>query len=292
MISKITAIIVAIVTMISNLSGIIPSRQVYYNDVAYGTAERQVMDVCFPADVDKTEGVVLFIHGGAWMTGDKSSYSSRIQNISKTVGCITATMNYRYISGDVHCKDILKDISGALAKIKAMAETRGITCDKVMLIGASAGAHLSLLYAYTQGEKAPIKPCAVAAYSAPADLSSEKFIKESSLLPVGKTLQLLSYLTGTNLLKLNSSQIKSTLYTYSPIKYAATANIPTLVVHGKLDTVVPIDDTYRLVEKLRVNGVTHTFIELPDSGHGLDNDAYLMSKSDQVFVDFVNMYLK
>lgn len=292
MISKITAIIVAIVTMISNLVGVIPSRQVYYEDVAYGSHERQMMDVCFPENAGESAGVVLFIHGGGWIQGDKSSYASRIQNVSKTVGCISATMNYRYISKTVHCKDILKDINSALAKIKSMAETRGISCEKVMLIGASAGAHLSLLYTYTQSEKAPIKPCAVAAYSAPADLSSDSFIFESTFLPTGKTVQLLSWLTGVNLFELTDSQMRSVLYKYSPLKYVTADCVPTLVVHGKRDTIVPIDDAYRFVKKLKSEGVPNIFIELPDSGHSLDNDQYLMSKSDEVFVDFVNMYLK
>lgn len=292
MLSKITAIIVAIVTMISNMAGLLPSKQIYYADVAYGTHERQLVDVCFPEKPGKTEGVVLFIHGGGWMQGDKASFTSRVQNITKTVGCITATMNYRYISADVDCTDILKDISAALAKIKSMAQTRGISCEKVMLIGASAGAHLSLIYSYTQGANAPIKPCAVAAYSAPADISSDRFIIDSTLLPEDKTIHLLSYLTGTNLFKLSNSQMKSVLYKFSPIKYVTSSCVPTLVVHGRQDTIVPIDDTYRLVDKLKDKGVTHTFIELPDSGHSLDNDAYLMGKSDKVFVDFVNMYIK
>lgn len=292
MISKITAIIVAIVTMISNLTGVIPSKQVYYSDVAYGTHERQVMDVCFPADVSKSEGVILFIHGGGWMTGDKAAFAKRAQSTAKTVGCITATMNYRYISKDIHCKDLLKDIDYALAKIKSMAETRGITCEKVMLVGISAGAHLSVLYSYVKKETAPITPCAVGVYSGPADLSSDSFIFDSSLLPTGETYKLLSYLTGTNLFLLNDTQRKRELYKYSPLKYVAAGNVPTLVVHGALDEIVPIDDTYRFVDKLKKNGVPHTFIELPDSGHGLDNDSYLMGKSDKVFVDFVNMYLK
>lgn len=292
MISKITAIIVAIVTIISNLTGVIPTKQVYYSNVAYGTHERQVVDVCFPADVDKIENLVLFVHGGGWMTGDKSTYSNRIQAISKTVGCITATMNYRYISRDVHCTDLLKDIDSALSKIKSMAETRGISCEKVMLVGTSAGAHLSALYSYVKKDTAPITPCAVGIYSGPADLSSDKFMYESALLYAGETTKLLSYLTGTNLFQLNEAQRKKELYKYSPIKYVNAGSVPTLVVHGKKDVIVPIDDTYRFVDRLKLYGVTHTFIELPDSGHGLDNDSYLMSKSDKVFVDFVNMYLK
>lgn len=292
MISKITAIIVALVTMISNLAGVLPSKQVLYTDVAYGTAARQSMDICFPANPDSTEGVVVYIHGGGWSTGDKSMYLKRIQNTTSAIGCITVTMNYRFVSNSVQCTDMLKDIDLALAKIRSMAETRGINCDKVMLVGASAGAQLALVYSYVRKDTAPIKPCAVAAYSAPADLSSDKFVKESSFLPQNEMITLLSQLTGTNLAKLTEAQRKSVLYKYSPLKYVTSACVPTLVVHGKLDTVVQVSIAQNFVAKLEQKGVTHKYVELPDSGHSLDNDSYLMEKSDRIFVDFVNMYLK
>ena len=278
--------------MISNIAGMLPVKQTYYADVAYGTHERQIMDVCFPESPDEIEGVVVFIHGGAWIQGDKASFKTRVKSVASKVGCVAATMNYRYISEDVDCVDILKDINNALAKIKSMCETRGITCDKVMLVGASAGAHLSLLYSYTQKANAPIEPCAVAAYSAPSDISTDRFIVDSTLLPVDKTIQLLSKLTGTDLFKLSDSQMRAVLYKFSPIKYVTSSCVPTLIVHGTKDTIVPIEDTYRMVEKLKNKGVTYSFIEFGDSGHSLDNDTYLMDKSDKVFVDFINMYIK
>ncbi len=292
MISKITAIIMALVSIISSLSGVLPSKQIVYNDVSYGSHERQVFDICFPAQLQKTEGVVVFIHGGGWTSGDKGSYNSRIQAISQKVGCICVSMNYRFLSKSVHCNEQLADIDAALAKIKSMAQTRGVNCTKVMLVGTSAGAQLATLYSYAKKDTAPITPCAVTAYSLPTDLSSDNFLNKNSYSSPENMLRLMSYLTGVNLSKLSESKKKATLYKYSPIKYVSQSTVPTLVVHGKLDTIVSINDTYKFINTLSSKGVTHQFIELPDSGHSLDNDKYILNKSDTIFVDFVNMYIK
>lgn len=292
MLSKITAVILAIISVITNLAGIIPAKQTLYTDIAYGTEERQVLDICFPENPQKNVGAVVYIHGGGWVSGDKSTFTGRIQKTTSTIGCITASINYRYVSKNVHCADIFKDIDAALIKIKSMAETRGITCDKVILIGGSAGAHLAMLYSYARKNSAPLTPCAVAAYCCPTDLRSDAFLYNNSLFSADTAMTLMSYLTGVNLYKLSESDKKAVLYKFSPIKYLSSDCVPTLVVHGTLDTVVPIADTRRFVNEMKKNEVVHEFIELPDSGHALENDQYLMSKSDAVFVDFVNMYLK
>lgn len=292
MISKLTAIIMAIVSLVSNLAGVIPSSLVYYKDVAYGTQERQIMDVCFPENPSESEGVVVFIHGGGWLSGDKSVFEGRARNVSKTVGCISATINYRYISKTVHCTDILKDIDSALTKIRSMAETRGIDCNKVMLVGVSAGAQLAMLYSYAKKNTAPIEPCAVVSYSGPTDLRSETFINNNSLWTPAQTRTVLSYLTGEAITASNIKEKKNVLYKFSPLKYVSYDSVPTLVVHGVKDTIVPVADVRAFVKNLAEKNVTYKYIEMPDSGHSLDNDSYILSKSDEVFVDFVNMFLK
>lgn len=292
MISKITAIIMAIVSIIMNLSGVLPTKQVFYTDVAYGTHENQLLDICFPENPEKNEGVVIFLHGGAWVQGSKSTFDNRVRKTTKAVGCISASIGYRFVSKTTHCTDLLKDIDAALIKIKSMAETRGINCDKVMLVGFSAGAHLATLYSYTKKYSAPITPCAVVSYSAPTDLRNEDFLFNNSSFSADTAMVLMSYLTGVNLLNLSEKDRNTVLYKYSPIKYLSSDSVPTLAVHGALDTVVPVEDARIFKTALIKNEVIHEYIELPDSGHSLDNDTYLMEKSEAAFVDFVNMYLK
>ncbi len=292
MLSKITAIIMSIVALISNLSGLFPTDQIRYNNVSYGTHERQVMDVCFPENPEKKEGLVLFVHGGAWVSGDKSTFNKRIEKVSKNIGCITATINYRYASENVKCTDLLNDITSAIAKVKSMAQTRGINCDRVMLVGVSAGAHLSLLYSYTQKEKSPVEICAVVSYCGPPDLRSHNFRNGFMNLDSTQTTTLMCYLTGKNLFNLTKKQQDTLLYTYSPLKYVSKSCVPTLVVQGAKDEIVDVNDVRNFVKELRSKEVEVTYYELPDSGHDLSNDGYIISQSEKTFVDFVNLYIK
>lgn len=292
MISKITAIIMSVVALISNLSGILPSVETAYFNVEYGSDKQQIMDVYFPSEYEKTEGIVLFIHGGAWIAGDKGTFKKRALMTSRKVNCITATMNYRLASDKIHCDDMLKDITSAIKKLVSMAETRGIKCENIMLVGYSAGGHLALLYAYTQQKNCPLKISAVTSYSGPADFTSKTFSEGLAGNSEEYTLELLSKVTGKDLFSLSKSERNKVLYKYSPIKYVSNKCVPTLVVQGTNDHIVLVEDIRIFVEKLKNNRVTYKYYELPDSGHNLSNDDYLFSQSEAVFVDFINMYIK
>lgn len=292
MVSKITAVIMAIVSLISSMGGLVPSKRVVYTDVAYGTHSRQVMDVCFPDSYEESMGVVLYLHGGGWVSGDKSTFSSKAQAISKKVNCIGVTMNYRYASESVHCLDLLSDIDQALAKVKSMAETRGIKCTKVMLAGYSAGAHLAMLYAYAKKNTAPIRPAAVVSYSGPTDLSSKALVEKSDYASAATMRQILTYLTGVKITKENFEKNQKVLFTYSPLKYASATSVPTIIVQGKLDTIVPVADVRTFVKTIKEKGVEYRYFELPNSPHNLNNDADMYEESNEAFIEYAEKYLK
>ena len=47
-------------------------------DVRYGNKERNLLDIYIPAKADKERehGLILFLHGGSWTSGDKASMAS------------------------------------------------------------------------------------------------------------------------------------------------------------------------------------------------------------------------
>ena len=146
-----------------------------YEDVSYGSHERQKLDVCFPAEHDGEVGLFLLIHGGAWIEGDKDSCTETATVAARDFGLVGAAINYHYISDSVHMDTLMNDIDLALAKIKEMGAEKGINVNKVMFMGFSAGAHMSLLYAYSKAETAPIKPVAVVSCAGPTDFTDESF---------------------------------------------------------------------------------------------------------------------
>ena len=121
MLSRITAIIMAIVSIISGFGVQLTRESEILYDVEYGKYTRQTLDVIFPAEFEKDQGVILFIHGGGWISGSKSGFTSKAISFGEKYNCITASMNYRYTSDKVDCADMLSDISKALGKIKSLA---------------------------------------------------------------------------------------------------------------------------------------------------------------------------
>jgi len=62
-------------------------------NVAYGTHERQVLDF-YQADSRKPTPLVLHIHGGGWINGDKKDPLGLEKYLN--AGISVASINYRY----------------------------------------------------------------------------------------------------------------------------------------------------------------------------------------------------
>jgi acetyl esterase/lipase len=69
----------------------------------YGKHERQVLDF-WKAKSDKPTPLVLYIHGGGWRGGDKSSLSGVAIKQYLDAGISVAAINYRYIPQAVEMK--------------------------------------------------------------------------------------------------------------------------------------------------------------------------------------------
>lgn len=292
MLAKITAIIVAIASFISGFGKQISVDGEVLYDVAYGRNSRQIMDVAFPSGYEEDRSVILFLHGGGWISGDKSGFTAKSIPMSEKTGCITVSMNYRYASGKVSCDDMLDDINKALKKVKSLAKSRGINANKVMLVGFSAGGHLALMYSYTRKDSAPIEPVAVISYSGPTDLSSQQFVEKNALSDADYMRALLSNLVDEKITAKNFSGKKSALLKYSPINHVSSDCVPTMVVQGAKDKIVYASDTRRFMKALKAVGVTYKYYELPNSGHTLSSDEEIFEKSTKMFGTFVKKILK
>lgn len=298
MAAKISAMLSAIVMFIMSLFGIggYSMKTVLLKNVRYGDAERNVVDISFPKKAEGRTDLILMIHGGAWVAGDKDSYTDAIRDRAEN-GLVAAAMNYRYMSDAVHADDMLDDITAALGVIREEGEKRGISIEKVLLTGASAGAHLSLLYAYSRYEEAPIKPAAVVSYCGPADMASESaqqsFILHNELGDSNLMANLMTWLSGVTVTPDNyrSEAAVKALEHASPLYYVNKDTVPTVVCHGEVDTIVPYANAVALDKALTDNGVDHVFISYPSSGHGLDADPDCSAEAEKYTDIFIGKYL-
>jgi acetyl esterase/lipase len=109
------------------------------------------IDVYLPTEADFAHPpIMLFIHGGGWTGGNRTDYSRPLFHDFLSLGFIVTSMDYRLLP-ETKLEGQLEDIrdvehwlrNGLGPEVKE--SFRGIQDDKIIVVGASAGAHLALL---------------------------------------------------------------------------------------------------------------------------------------------------
>ncbi|MGN1295833.1 MAG: alpha/beta hydrolase [Bacilli bacterium] len=251
-------------------------------DLAYGGHERNKLNIYIPKN-KASNGLVLFIHGGAWISGDKKDYIDSCKFYS-SYGYLSATMNYRYASEDVTCENILEDITSAIKFIKNYVSFYDIDLDGLMLGGHSAGGHLSLLYGYKCKDISPVPVKGIISLAGPTDLTHESYYtSETKDLAYG----IFSYLIGDKLNEENKESKRELLESISPLYYVSSDCAPTLIVQGDEDLIVNCENSYLLADKLKANNVPYELIIFPHSGHMLSGDEEKLNETYSKIGSFI-----
>ena len=294
MFEKIIAFFMAIINFFLGLFGLGGQEadcQKFF-DMSYGIHERQVVDLFIPDDASGDLGLVLFIHGGAWIAGDKESYEGGMEYGATELGIATASMNYRYISEDVDLLDVLDDIDAALAEIREKGNEVGVNINKVLLTGDSAGAHLSLLYAYARKNTAPVTPVAVVSNSGPTDLYDDNFYHNNALGDKTVISDLMSKACGQKFTYETKESAKDALYSVSPVSYVSADCVPTVINHGNADSIVPFSNALALDALLTQYGVEHVLNVYEGADHDLGKDDAAKERADELLFGYIDRFLK
>ena len=259
-------------------------------DVSYGDTDANVMDIFMPSNLSETEGAVLFIHGGSWSGGDKAEEEIRCRILANS-GYIAATMNYTLYSDDTQMEHevdvVLDEITSALEQLKSFAADQGVTIEKVGISGYSAGAHLAMLYSYSRADESPVEIAFVSSMAGPADISREVW-GDQTALTIGNWLSI-ENITPT---MFGNGQADKILSDISPITYVGENTPPTMLIHGSMDNVVPIENAENLMEKLDEFGIDYDYINLPDSDHSLLQNPKMHLDYYLLLIDYCDEYLK
>ncbi len=293
MFTKIVSAFMSIVIFFAQLLGVNGMWTEFhiYKDISYGENERHTLDLYIPRNAEET-GLVLFIHGGAWIGGDKDGYGDALEKYSQETGLACAAINYRYICDDVDLNDIMDDIHLALACIKEKGKKCGTDINKVLLTGGSAGGHLSLLYAYSRKESSPITPVAVVSDCGPTDLGDDNYFGSNGIGDDSVVSQLLSWGCGQKITLETKDEAAEAIKKVSPLYYVDENTVPTVINHGMKDDIVPFTNAQALDAKLTEMGVTHYFNIYPNSGHGLNEDPENMQRNQELLLEYMLTYLK
>jgi acetyl esterase/lipase len=108
--------------------------------LAYGSHQRQDMDVWWTPDGQKRPGVFL-IHGGWWSGGDKK-YMKEITRSYADLGYTVFNINYR-LSGDAAWPAQRTDALAAITMARKHADRWSFDAGKYVVVGFSAGGHIA-----------------------------------------------------------------------------------------------------------------------------------------------------
>jgi len=120
-------------------------------DVPYGPHERQVVDF-YKADTKEPAPVMIFIHGGSWLGGDKAGVGDVKTYLDAGVSVVG--INYRYVSQakaagiEPPVKWPLHDAARAVQFVRSKAGEWNIDKKRIAATGGSAGACSSLWLAF------------------------------------------------------------------------------------------------------------------------------------------------
>ncbi len=252
-------------------------------DTAYGTDPKQRMDIYLPAGRTAATKTVIFIHGGGWESGSKSDgeYAAMKDIIrQKWPQAAVVTINYRLTSDPaIHHTEIMNDIAATVNLMVANKNNFSIS-DTLLMMGASAGGHLALLYTYKFNTNGYVK--AVADFFGPAKLSDWEWYNSYNVW-VGKSVKDI-------LIKFNNTAWNIPIYdSNSPYSVATAQSKPTIIFHGNLDAIVPLYQSQWLRGRLNTLGVVNEYHEYFD-GHGFNytNNADAIGKA----VTFFKLHLQ
>jgi len=114
------------------------------SDVAYGPHERNILDF-YRAESDKPTPLVIYIHGGGFVGGDKKSINPAMVQAARKAGISVASLHYRFVNGeDVIFPRPQLDCARALQFLRSKADEWNIDPKRFACYGGSAGAGISM----------------------------------------------------------------------------------------------------------------------------------------------------
>lgn len=116
-----------------------------FDDILYGEDEVwQILDVYRPKNSDGSLPVIINVHGGAWVYGNKDIYQYYCMSLAKE-GYAVVNFSYR-LAPENKFPTMLEDINAVINWMFVNSNKYGFDMNNVYGVGDSAGAHLLALY--------------------------------------------------------------------------------------------------------------------------------------------------
>ncbi len=221
------------------------------NDIEYGSAggQKLLLDAFVPVEGDN-HPIVIMIHGGGWVGGDKQDMSLLYHSLIES-DFTWFSINYR-LAPEHRWPACLEDVQTAIKWVKANASDFKGNPDKIALVGYSAGGHLACLAATKESVQA------VVGLAAPTDHLADSGRRGGASECMQKLL---------DCQKKIDSNVKKKLNDISPINYLSAELPPYLLIHGTEDRSVPYSQSINFQAGLKKLNVPCDLMTIEGAPH-------------------------
>ncbi|QDV62094.1 alpha/beta hydrolase [Crateriforma conspicua] len=221
-----------------------------------------------PADAPTP--LIVWIHGGGWMGGNKEGGVGRLSRWVKE-GFAGATIEYR-LTGEAAFPAQIHDCKCAIRFLRAHADKYNLDPSRIAVAGSSAGGHLVALLGTSRGadnlegdggwndQRSDVQ--AVIDLYGPTDF--QIFVTTPGYESHNRDQSPESRLLGGGIVTENPEGIRRV----NPITYIDPKDPPFLIIHGSADRVVPANQSEALHAALKKAGVKSKLHIIAGAGHG------------------------
>jgi len=237
--------------------------------------------------------VILYLHSGAWITGDRFG-GPVIRQVSR--GYAVASIDYELAPLSVW-PALIEDAKAAVRWLRANAARFHLDPDRIGVFGTSAGGHIGSVLG-TSGGVASLEGMqlgnaqfssrvkAVISLYAPSDLLK----LDDQKLPCIPLDGNASYMPPSLLMGCAIQDCKEKTMTANPISYITPDDPPFLLMHGMLDCLVPFQQSVMLQQALEAAHVDSTLVLLPTAQHA--DKQFQDAKYQKIVDDFLDTNLR
>jgi len=250
-----------------------------FPDIPYtNVSEAQKLDIYLPDEINGKLPVIVSIHGGAFMMGDKrdGQVKPMLEGIKR--GYAVVSVNYR-MSGEALFPANIKDIKAAIRWLRANASKYNFDPDRIAIWGGSAGGNLSSL-AGTSGDVKELEDLslgnatfssrvqAVVDWFGPTNfLKMDEHLRETGN---GTPDHSAADSPESKVLGAKITEIPELVKKANPETYITSDDPPFFIEHGTKDGTVPTQQSTEFYQKLvKVLSPDNVSIQLLEgAGHG------------------------
>ncbi len=245
-------------------------------------------------DGTKHPPLVVQIHGGGWLMGDKAGYEGEGPpglEVFLDAGVAVAAINYR-LTGEAIWPCQRDDVLAAVAFLRDQGDQFGVDPDRIAVFGDSAGGYLAGAAAIALAGPGQTPLAAAAIWYPPVDLLTIEDDMDASGVPRAEPKPPDADSPSARLIGVpvqDAPELARAAGLLEPLaNLSRDAALPAiLVMHGARDPLVASRQSRRLVEAIVAHPACRElrFHVIPDAGHG--DASFLAAESVAQTVDFL-----